>query len=334
MSARYLPNIGSKLAGNGPADVGDHFAPTIIVGNTLAGDPALAQTAPFRYIPDPGDGTGIQTALAEALATPQSWVHIRRGIYTLDAAVLPLAIPALTRVTGDGIATTLVQRADDRRVFTIAGGASELSHMGIQFVQAAPGATGTAMIDASLTAAVRISGLFIDKGVVGVVNTDESLSSIIYCGAQTYVIDNQVYGIDDNPNGSVVAVVRIDAENCDVRGNVLTGGDYGILETVNGFYVRVLDNIISGANQGGSAQAGVQLGGGNTVCTGNIIQGATIGVVSEGDANIINSNGISGGGLTAISLSAASSNNLVIGNSVGGAAVVDAGAGNDVAHNV
>lgn len=336
MSARYLPNIGSRAAGGGGGAAADRFAPTIIVGNTLAGDPATDQVAPFRYIPDPGDGTGIALALTEAAALVDgAWVHIRRGTYTLAAGVLPLAIPDNTRVTGDGRSTLLVQRSDDRRVFTVAGELCELSHIGITYVQAAPGATGTVMIDASLTVGTRISNLAITKGALGTLNLDESLRSIIYCGSQNYVIDNQIFGIDSNANGGGVAVVQLLGEANAVRGNAMTGGDYGVFgEVGTSYYNRLLDNIISGATQGSSALAGIRLGAGNAVCNGNLITSSTIGILSEDFANVINNNGISGGGLTSISLSALSGSNLVIGNSLGGGAVSDLGVANDVSHNV
>lgn len=89
--------------GGGGGGTTDHFAPTIIVGNVLAGDPAVAQAAPFRYIPDPGDGSGIALALSEAVALSAGVVHIRRGQYGLtDPAVFPLTVPPGVIVRGEG----------------------------------------------------------------------------------------------------------------------------------------------------------------------------------------------------------------------------------------
>lgn len=89
--------------GGGGAPVTDHFAPRYLVGNIPAGDPAAAQGAPFSYIPDPGDGTGIAAALAAAAVVPGD-VWIRPGVYDLANT---LVVPAGVRVQGAGVSTII-----------------------------------------------------------------------------------------------------------------------------------------------------------------------------------------------------------------------------------
>lgn len=104
----------------------DRFEATIIVGNTPNGDPAVAQAAPFQYIPDPGDGTGIAAAIAAAAANNGDMrIRIRPGVYLFSAGQLPLTIPRNTIVEGSGIATSLsAADVDERTVFTLDQSAS------------------------------------------------------------------------------------------------------------------------------------------------------------------------------------------------------------------
>jgi hypothetical protein len=133
--------------------VADHFAPRIIVGNTLNGDPALAQAAPFQYIPDPGNGSGITAALAAASSGFD--VYIRPGTYTIPVGV-HFTIPAGVRVRGEPAAssglsgTVIVGSAGDatntQDVFTL-GLASALEDVTINVpAGAAQGAAGVAII--------------------------------------------------------------------------------------------------------------------------------------------------------------------------------------------
>lgn len=97
----------SSTGGKSPSNIADHFAPRYIVGNVPANDPAVAQAQPFRYIGDPGDGSGIAQALAEAAITPGD-VWIRPGTYTRPVGAALLAIPAGCTVRASGIGTTFI----------------------------------------------------------------------------------------------------------------------------------------------------------------------------------------------------------------------------------
>jgi len=116
--------------GGGSGGDPNRFAPKYIVGNVPAGDSNLYTFAGgFIYIPDPGDGTGIQAALAQASNPPPGGAYgdvwIRPGTYDFSAGavIMPLTIPAGTRVQGAGNTTTLIAKtAGDQGVFVMAAG--------------------------------------------------------------------------------------------------------------------------------------------------------------------------------------------------------------------
>jgi hypothetical protein len=108
--------------GSGPSGP-DRFAPLVIVGNTLEGDPAVAYTTDeFHYVPDTGNGAGIATAMTLVPASGGR-VYIKRGTYTFSNAggpTGPIAVPTNTTVQGEGRnATVILGRATgDQGVFT------------------------------------------------------------------------------------------------------------------------------------------------------------------------------------------------------------------------
>ncbi len=124
MAARYEIHIGTNgLGGNAPLPGGDHFAPQYLVGNVPAGDPAVAQTGAFRYIPDPGDGSGIALAITEAIAN-RGDVWIRRGAYVYTGATR-MVVPSYCRVRGAGSGVTYITSSiTDNCVFELAVGAA------------------------------------------------------------------------------------------------------------------------------------------------------------------------------------------------------------------
>ena len=136
----------------------DHFEANFLVGNVPAGDPATAQAAPFQYFGDPGDGTGIEAALAAAAAAGGGRVYIRSGTYDfgLGAVAAPLTVPANTTVQGAGQATRIITKTSgDQGAFVLAPGIgdpslSSLRSLGIAVPPpSAPGA-GTGSIGAVL----------------------------------------------------------------------------------------------------------------------------------------------------------------------------------------
>jgi len=82
---------------------GDHFAPKYLLGITTNGYPAVPLPAPYRYIPEPGDGSGLATALAEAAINPGP-IYISAGniLFDAGATVGPLTVPPGVELIGSG----------------------------------------------------------------------------------------------------------------------------------------------------------------------------------------------------------------------------------------
>ena len=124
MSSRWLPRI--SRGGGGGGGGGDHQTYRVIVGNELRGD-----TDDDCDILDPGDGSGLASALAAASAGDD--IFVRSGVYTLTDVTAPLAVPEgvrfigageggpLTAVGGGSPQTEIVgPSAGDQQIFTLA----------------------------------------------------------------------------------------------------------------------------------------------------------------------------------------------------------------------
>jgi hypothetical protein len=112
---RWPVRISQPGSGGGPPPPGDsldRFAPKYLVGCTDApySDTAdeTGTAAGFTYIADPGDGTGIATALSAAGAVDGD-VWIRPGIYTISQT---LTVPANVTVRGSGPGTIIQSAAN------------------------------------------------------------------------------------------------------------------------------------------------------------------------------------------------------------------------------
>lgn len=128
------------LGGGGGGGGTDRFEASIIIGNVLSGDPAVAQAAPFQYIPDPGDGSGIEAALLLALGNvAPTRIRIRPGTYTLPVGASSFFIPAWVVLEGalpglegggstTGPAVKILRQVDDpnRQVFEVEGALSDV----------------------------------------------------------------------------------------------------------------------------------------------------------------------------------------------------------------
>jgi hypothetical protein len=160
VGSRWIPGIRGLGSGGGPPppETTDHFAPKYIVGNVLAGDPAVAQAAPFVYIPDPGDGSGIEAAFAAAAIAPGD-VWIRPGIYDLRiGAVASLTQPTGVLCRGAGIGSTFIfGRATGNQTILTMGAAAQLRD--IQVLSGAPTAAtagpSLGVIEAGLGAVIQ-----------------------------------------------------------------------------------------------------------------------------------------------------------------------------------
>jgi len=140
------PNGGGS--GGPPGSQQVYFAPRIIVGNVPAGDSAVDyDTDGFTYIADPGDGSGIEAALALLAIDPPGWIHIRRGVYDLSTGTVEdFQVPGGIQITGDGVGTLIQGRTDgSQRVFYFEGDGA-LRDLGITVPAGDVGATGAEVI--------------------------------------------------------------------------------------------------------------------------------------------------------------------------------------------
>lgn len=210
---RYEIHIGGGGGGGGGTTVSSRFAPKYLVGNVPAGDSAVAYSAGgFMYIPDPGDGTGIATALAAAASEPGS-VLVRRGTYTLGAR---LTVPAGIRVIGEGASTIIRSGSADHCAFAI-GAAAQLADLAIAHPGTAA-AAGAALIESAAgSATIRallqnlmmtsaMSGIPFMSLVGGLYEIGSSVLSFTGAGAQPRGI--VVEGAAGNP-------ASFDVHDCD-----------------------------------------------------------------------------------------------------------------------
>jgi hypothetical protein len=105
----------------------DKFAPKYLVGNVLAGDPAVTTPGPFVYIADPGDGSGIALALTQPNGPGDVW--IRPGTYTKTQG--RFSVPKGVRVWGAGLTTVIIGSGLDNTIWELAFGA-EVAWMLVQ----------------------------------------------------------------------------------------------------------------------------------------------------------------------------------------------------------
>lgn len=283
MTARWLPRIPSPFAAGlipPPPDVNDKFAPRIIVGNVPAGDTNAFQAAPFQYIPDPGDGSGIAAALAAAVAGYD--VYVRPGTYDFEtgAVVTPLTIPTGVNLRGapggpDGLSGTILKArvgdANTTQDLFILGTAASLEDVQIRVpLGFNGGANGLAIIQIP-NVAIRISRVYLDMtfGGNGQRNTDFAIWTGLASAPSTGdLIENVEVVMPTQASGvfayigilfgfigvdSVVAGARgPTVRDCVVRGGQLAYGFININEPI--VTDCVVDGlIISSAGAAGSA---------------------------------------------------------------------------------
>lgn len=340
--SRWLPRI--DAGGGGvpvPPPGGDHFAPEWIVGNTVAGDPAIANLAPFRYLGDPGDGSAIATALAEAAATGNgAWVHIRRGVYDLNLAgspALPLSVPGL-KVTGAGDSTIIRQNTLDRRVFLLtqdpagaAGRPAEMRDLRIDYTVAAAGASGASLIDLSTTNRAVLENIdVIKESGVPALNANESLTSIYrVAGTGSRLVCCRGINIDGTA-GLTVAIFRVSGLLCAIDMCASVGANIGYRWDGN-------NGSIDGSTHSGAqltaSSNGFELDGINVRVNGSSATSVVDAYVAEGGSAIVVGNAIGTASGDGIRIEAAASECVITGNRLNGNPLVDAGAGTVIGHN-
>ncbi len=135
----------------GSSTGGDHFAPRFLVGNALSAAPAPSVPGYFRYIQDPGDGTGIALALTElGLLGFAADVCIQEGTYTRAPGLARFVVPANCRVWSPG-GVNIITNAVDDCIFQIGAGVAlermTLTQRGVL------GAAGVALVECPLGSA-------------------------------------------------------------------------------------------------------------------------------------------------------------------------------------
>ncbi len=181
MTSRYVPRIDRPGSGGGgpPPQIEDHFAPRFLVGNVPNGDPAVGQAAPFEYIPDTGDGSGIAAAVAAANAAGGGDIWIRPGTYDLSTGGVTGFVITAPRVTirGAGFETIIRGRADARSVFDFSASfPAILQDIAISMPQAAAGAAGLQVVHCGFQGA--FSNIQVTFDGPAVANPNESLTAV------------------------------------------------------------------------------------------------------------------------------------------------------------
>lgn len=229
-----------QAAGGGSAAT-DHFARRYIVGIAGAGYPATPQAAPFVYIPEPGDGSGLEAALALAAVAPGD-LYLTAGAVTLaGATVSPLVVPAGCHVYGAGVgATTITGRSgagEDQGIFRLAGygaGVSDLSLVGGSVDSAAPPASSVALVDlANVGARIDRVHAVATIAVVGSALRGCIAVTAIGGGNQEFcgMSDLSLEVVNPAAVGGFVAPVLVEsadgAANAIIEWIVAVGGNYG-----------------------------------------------------------------------------------------------------------
>lgn len=140
-----IPMRPPGASGGGPAPPAstDRFEAVYLIGNEPNGDPATAQAAPFRYLGDPGDGSAIVTAIAEATLTGNpTRIFVRPGSYIFDAANLPLSVPPNCVLEGSGEEVTALLGTDLSREVVQLDINAQLRHLTVALPNPTAGASG------------------------------------------------------------------------------------------------------------------------------------------------------------------------------------------------
>lgn len=187
--------IKSCCCGSGGGGL-DRLAPTIVVGNVPAGDSATSYSSGgFIYIPDVGDGAGIEAALTAIDAAGEGGtVYVRRGTYDFNLAgspTAPLAVGPGVTLAGEGSGTLLIPRSSgDQTLINVYGGNSTLRDFEIAMPALVPGAVyagvtqGLIEVSSAGAGPVRISDLNIDM------NLDTIASGVVLRAAINLVNDS------------------------------------------------------------------------------------------------------------------------------------------------
>jgi len=235
MSSRWIPRITSSGSGGGPppVDAQDRFAPTILVGNVPAGDSAVAyDTDGFVYIPDTGNGAGIEAAVTRLGGGPGR-IYVRRGDYDFDLAGAPLTaivLPASTVVSGEGVGATVVtgRSSGSQGIFSLAD-SCQLTDMTLSSpVADAAGVGLTGVVEARSKSVLRDLNVIVAAAATGTLRAAVSLVS----GSETDVtiLDNVRVSMSTKTGSAAptVGLRMVNGSYAQVTNFTSTGGDVAI----------------------------------------------------------------------------------------------------------
>lgn len=335
-----------SLVGPGGSQTQDHQAPRAIVGNALEGDTLFV----CDFL-DPGDGTGIQAALA-ALPANGGDVWVRPGTYDLgQGGVCPLVIPNNSRVWGAGKSTVLVGDPIQRTMFSMTPFAN-LSQLQIQMPDAVVGATGAYVV--ALASLVGIDDVTLT--FQGIVSTPEesligAIGDLASAGVQ---IRNCLIGGVLGQVGPF-ACIDIASQLNQLVNNICFGGDFAL--RLGGSDITVTNQVVSSSTGGAFVSGGRQrvelvgrVNGGRVFdCVGLIFSsvsgqvdniqapGGTIGINIDSACEAVNVTNCTVFGFgTAVNVEAGAADTIVglshfENNAVD---IADAGTTSEIAHNV
>lgn len=264
----------------------DRFAPTFLVGNTAAGDSAVAFSAGgFRYFPDTGNCVQLAAALAAAAAAG-GLVRVRRGTYDLAAVgapASPLAISAAVTVQGEGTATVIRSRDTlNQGIFTMAAtsclrecflecDASDAGSLGSDALVLCTdnvtiedvGMDLTTDAGGQLREGIRLTG--------GAGNAQARLCNVsINCSTTTGVLDPTIGISNATPDlqisnlqvfGGDIAIDHTGSGGCDATNLLLSGWEVSALRTAGG--TTKINQAVTSVGAGATVAVGFDFAGGS-----------------------------------------------------------------------
>ncbi len=261
---------------------GDHFVARFLVDNALRGAPAPNQAGYFRYIQDPGDGTGIGVALGEMLALGVACdLCIGEGVYTRAVGLARFVVPAGCRVWSPGGANIITNAADDC-LFELGAGCSlerltltqrgVLGAAGVALVECPVGGAKVRLEELQMVTPVQVRGAQLVGG-----SYEVSSCSISFTGGGAAPVGISIEGAGGNPGKLDVHNTFFSLVNVPIRMGF----------TVN---VTVLDSRIM-SNRMNLAVGVVPIAAGascsNSLAMGNVSRGS--GATLPTDAGVGNS---------------------------------------------
>lgn len=258
----------------------DRFAPTFLVGNTAAGDSAVAySSAGFNYYPDTGNGAQIAAALAAATASAdRGRVYIRRGTYNLGAVggpAAPLVVSSGVAVQGEGDATIITASTVNQGVFTLANTAS-LEQIRLTATAEATSLGSTAMVVASDS--VTLGNVHLEMGTDAAGALREALRLVSTGGTPLPRLTNIRVVISTSTGGLDPSIgIRADGTVVTGRGITISGGDQALSSNNSDVSIEQLfafDWSTNGVIHTGTGRVSIN--------TANLVSNAATAVSAEG----------------------------------------------------